>query len=179
MAERRQSHIWAMRLIYLGLCTLLVFLHLLPLDTTPRGWAGPDLILALTCAWVLRRPEFVPAPLIATVFLMTDLLYQMPPGLWAALVLIGSEALRARAAGLRDLTFAAEWASVAVTLCAMTLGYQLILGLLLIDRPHLGLSLMQLVMTLACYPLVVYASHIAFGVRKQAPGDVDALVNRK
>lgn len=179
MVERPMSHLWMMRLLFLLLCTTLIFLHLLPLDTTPRSWAGPDLILAMTFAWVLRRPEFVPAPMIALVFLMIDLLYQLPPGLWSAFVLLGTETLRARAPGLRDLTFPAEWITVAITLAMMMLGYQLVLAVLLIDRPPLGLSLMQLFMTLLFYPLVVAASQIVFGVRKQAPGDVDALVNRK
>jgi len=179
MAERTLGRIWLMRLVFLALCLMLIFLHLLPQDTSPRGWAGPDLILALSCAWVLRRPELVPAPLIALVFVTTDLLYQMPPGLWAAFVVIGTETLRSRAPGLRDLTFAVEWLTVAITLTAMTLGNQLALAILLLDRPPLGLSLMQLVMTLITYPLVAYGSQIIFGVRKQAPGDVDALVNRR
>ena len=178
MGDNPQSRLWLMRALYLALCTLLAFLSLLPLETAPRAWAGPDLILALTCAWVLRRPDFVPASFIALVFLLTGLLFQMPPGLWAAFVLIGTETLRARAPGLRDLTFAVEWFTVAVTLTIMTLGNQVVLGVLLVDRPPLGLNLMQLFMTLAVYPVVVYVSQIAFGVRKQAPGDVDALMSR-
>lgn len=178
MAERLFSHLWAKRLLYAALCASMVFLHLLPVDTMPRGWAGPDLILALTFAWVLRRPEFVPAGMIAAVFLLTDLLFQMPPGLWAALVLLGSEALRSRAPVLRDLTFPVEWLNVAMTLTAMTLGYQLLLALSFAERPSLGLSLMRLVMTLIAYPAVVLASQLVFGVRKLAPGDLDALGNR-
>lgn len=179
MADRLHSHLWIMRLVYLCLCITMMFLHLLPQDTSARSWAGPDLVLALSAAWVLRRPEFVPMSLIAVVFLMTDLLYQMAPGLWAGLVVIGTEALRARAPGLRDLSFAAEWSVVAVTLTAMTIGYQLILFVTVAERPPLDLNLMQLVMTLAAYPLVVIASQIIFGVRKQSHGDLDTLVNRR
>lgn len=179
MAERTRTGVWVMRLVYTGLCLVLIFLHLLPLDTVPRGWAGPDLILALTCAWVIRRPDFAPLLLIALIFLLMDLLYQMPPGLWAALTVIGTQALRRRVTVLRDLTFMAEWVTVAVILSAMTVGNQLVLALLLVDRPPLGLYLMQLLMTLASYPIVAYLSQIAFGVRKQAPGDVDAMVNRR
>jgi rod shape-determining protein MreD len=179
MAERTQSRLWLMRLIFVAVCLLIMFLHLLPLDTSPRSWAGPDLILALACAWVVRRPEFVPVTLIALVFVVTDLLYQMPPGLWAAFVVIGTETLRSRAPSLRDLTFPAEWFTVAVTLTLMTLGNQLTLALFLVDRPPLWLNLMQLVMTLVAYPLVAFGSQFLFGVRKQAPGDVDALANRR
>ncbi len=179
MGDNPQSRQWVMRFVYLVLCALLAFLSLLPLQTAPSTWAGPDLILALTCAWVVRRPDFVPATMIALVFLLTGLMFQMPPGLWAALVLIGTETLRARAPALRDLTFAAEWVTVAVTLAGMTLANQVFLGVLLVDRPPLGLSVMQLFMTLAAYPLVVIASQILMGVRKQTPGDVDALVGHR
>jgi rod shape-determining protein MreD len=167
-----------MRMLFGVLCLLLIFLHLLPLQLLPRGWAGPDVMLALTFAWVLRRPDFVPPLLIAGLFLLTDLLFQRPPGLWAALVLLGSQTLRAREPGLRDLTFAVEWVSVATTLVAMTLGYRIILAILMVDQAPLGLSLMQLVLTLMVYPLVALISHTAFGVRKIAPGDIDAFESR-
>ena len=175
MAERSASHLWLMRFIWLLLCLLLIFMHLLPLDTTPKGWAGPQLIIALTFAWVLRRPEYVPPLMIALVFLLADLLHQRPPGLWAALVLIGSEALRTRATRLRDMAFAAEWMHVAVTLVIMTLGYRLVLSVLLIDQVSLGLSLIQMLMTLIAYPLIVIISQTIFRVRKLAPGNVHAM----
>ncbi len=179
MGDTPGSRIGLMRSVYLLICTFLTFLSLLPLETAPRNWAGPDLILALSCAWVLRRPEFVPAPLIALVFLLTGLLFQMPPGLWAALVVIGTQTLRARAPGLRDLTFAAEWVTVAITLLLMTLANQVVLAVLLVDRPALTLNLMQVFMTLAAYPVVVIASQFLLGVRKHAPGDLDTLASRR
>src|SRR6056297_736148 len=174
MAERNATYLWSMRALFLGLCLLLIFLRLLPLDTLPRGWAGPDLILAITLAWGLRRPEFVPPVLVAGVFLLCDLLFHRPPGLWAGLVLIGSQTLRARAPDLRDLTFPVEWLSVATTLLAMTLGYRLVLSVLMIDQAPLGLSLMEMVMTLLAYPVVVVLSQWLLAVRKVAPGELDA-----
>src|SRR6056297_679498 len=167
MAERKRHNRWLMRLLYVALCLALIFLHLLPLETLPRGWAGPDLLLALTFAWLLRRPDYVPPLLIAAIFLLADLLFQRPPGLWAAMVLLGSEALRAREPGLRDLTFAVEWLSVVTTLVAM-----------MVDQAPLGLSLMQVIATLLVYPLVAIVSKMVFGVRKIAPGDIDALGSR-
>ena len=178
MAENAAYRMWTMRALYAVLGLLLVFLHLLPLDTLPRGWAGPDLMLALTFAWVLRRPEFVPPLLIAAMILLGDLMFQRPPGLWAAIVLLASETLRTRATGLRDQTFAAEWIAVASTLIVMTLGYRIVLALMMVDQAPLGLSVMQLVMTLVAYPFVVLLSQTVFGVRKLAPGDIDPLGGR-
>ncbi len=178
MAENASLNMWIMRVTYLGLALMVIFLSLLPLQTLPRGWAGPDIIVAVTFAWVLRRPEFVPPWLVALVLLLADLMFHRPPGLWAALVLVGAETLRARHVGLRDLTFAVEWVSVATTLVALTLGYRVILAILMVDQAPLGLSLMQMVMTLLIYPVVVVLSQVLLGVRKLAPGDVETFGSR-
>ena len=73
---------------------------------------------------------------------------------------------------LRDLTFLAEWATVAGTLAAMTLAYRLVMTILLVDQAPLGLNLMQLFATLIAYPLVAALSHLVFGVRKRVPGEL-------
>ncbi|MEM7724731.1 MAG: rod shape-determining protein MreD [Pseudomonadota bacterium] len=177
MAERPVTYLWAMRLLFLALSGLIMFLHLLPLEPVSRFWAAPDLMIALTFAWVLRRPEFAPLVLIAGVFLLADFLLQRPPGLWSALVLIGSFTLRSKALDLRDLTFSMEWLSVASTLIAITLAYRIILALLVVDTPPLSLTLVQLLMTLIAYPFVVLASQTIFRVRKIAPGEIDAMRN--
>lgn len=172
MAERGALHLWLMQGLFAGMAGALIFARLLPLDTGPPGWAGPNLFLALAFAWAVRRPEYVPPLLVAGLALLMDLLFQRPPGLWAALTVIGCETLRRRARTLRDRTFLADWAAVAGTLVAMTLAYRLVLGLLLVDQAPLGLSLMQLLSTLAAYPAVAAVSHYGFGVRKRAPGDL-------
>ena len=178
MAENATAHMWAMRIIFVVLTFVVMFFNLLPLRTLPAGWAGPDFTLALAIAWVLRRPEFVPPVLIAVIFLLGDFMYHRPPGLWAALVLVAAETLRARHIGLRDLTFVVEWVSVATTLLVITLAYRMVLSVLLVDQAPLGLSLMQLVMTLLAYPVVVVVSQTVVGVRKLAPGDIDPLGGR-
>ena len=175
MAERSATFLWSMRFLYLVLCGLVMFIHLLPLEPVTTFWAAPDLMIALTFAWVLRRPEYAPLVFITGAFLLADFLFHRPPGLWAALVLIGSQTLRAKAPDLRDLTFPMEWLSVATTLIAITIGYRIVLLILVIDAPPLPLSLIQVLTTLAAYPLVVLASQTVLRVRKIAPGEVDAM----
>lgn len=178
MGNRMFPRHWIMRLLYLALCLILIFILLLPLDILPPSWAGPDLMLALTFAWVVRRPEYVPAVLIGLVALAMDLLLQRPPGLWAALVVGGAETLRNRVLTLRDLGFMAEWASVASTMILTTLGYRIVLAVLMVDQAPLGLSLMQLISTLLIYPVVALVSQGVLGVRKLTPGDIDAMGRR-
>lgn len=178
MAERSQARLWSMRAVFAALCLGVIFWRVLPLDMVPRGWAGPDFIVALAFAWVLRRPEFAPALLIAAVMLLADLLFGRPPGLWAALVVGGAEMLRARGPGLRDMTFLPEWLSVASVLVAITLAYRLVLSVLMVPQAPLGLSLMETLMTLLAYPLVVLASALVLGVRKLRPGDAESIGSR-
>jgi rod shape-determining protein MreD len=65
MTDLSRSRLWVMRLSFVALALVILFFHLLPLETTPRPWAGPDLLLGFACAWGLRRPEYVPALFLA------------------------------------------------------------------------------------------------------------------
>lgn len=174
MTDLSRSRLWLMRGGFVALVLVILFFHLLPLETLPRSWAGPDLLLAFACAWGLRRPEYVPALILAGVFLLADLLLHRPPGLWAVLALIGVENLKSRGRHLRDASFAAEWLTVAVVLSLVILGNRLLLGLALLPTPTWTLNLTELVATVMIYPLIVFVTHAIMGVRKTAPGDLDA-----
>ena len=79
MTDLSRSRLWLMRMGFVALGLVILFFHLLPLETTPRGWAGPDLLLGFACEGGLRRPEYVPALFLALVFLLADLLLKRPP----------------------------------------------------------------------------------------------------
>jgi rod shape-determining protein MreD len=166
------------RALYLGLALLVVFLRLLPLSQGGSDWPGPDITLAVTLAWLLRRPEYVPALLIVVVVVLEDLMFQRPLGLWALIVLGATEFLRAREVGLRDLSFLLEWLTVGLLMLAMVLANRVVLGLLMVPQPTLGLALLHYLATLSAYPLVVIASHLTFGLRRAAPGEVDKFGRR-
>ncbi|NNK16704.1 MAG: rod shape-determining protein MreD [Sulfitobacter sp.] len=178
MNDLSQTRLWLMRASFLLLTLVILFFHLLPLETTPRRWAGPDILLCFALAWSMRRPEYVPSPVLAASFLLADLLLQRPPGLWAMLALIGCENFKSRSRSLRDANFAAEWITAGLIIVAITFANRIIMGLALIDQPRLALSLSELAMTLLFYPAVVAVTHFAMGVRKAAAGELDALGNR-
>lgn len=167
---------WTYRALFVALAALLLFLRLLPLSTLPARIPGPDLMLCITFAWVLRRPDFVPAVAIVAVFVIEDMLAMRPPGLWALFVLLGSEFLRDRAGAMRGLPFLAEWATVTAVMAIMLLANRLVLALVMVPQTGLGPTLLQLLATVAAYPLVVAASHLALGLR--APGELDGMRSR-
>jgi rod shape-determining protein MreD len=142
-------------------------------------WPGPDLILALVMAWGLRRPDYLPALLVGLALLLADLILQRPPGLWAALVVLALELLRARNHLWRDLPFLAEWAVISAVMTAVVVAYWLVLSLLFVRHATIGLYLIQLIGTIVIYPLVVLTSTRVLGVRSPAPGTFAGLGGRQ
>jgi len=130
-------------------------------------------MLCLTLAWVLRRPHYVPAPIVAGLFLMADMLFLRPLGLWAALVLVAVEYFRARAHNTREQTFLTEWFMVAAVLLIITLVNRLTLAVFFVEQPSLGLTLVQFLATLLAYPLVVFASSVFFGITKMSASEAE------
>ena len=175
MMDSGLLQIWGMRIVFLLLTFAILFFHLLPLDLTPSRWAGPDLLVALVFAWSVRRPDYVPIILIAVIMLLADLMLQRPPGLWSALVVCAAEWLKSRERRQRETTFVLEWLTFAGTLIVITLLYRTVMMVLILAPGTLTLSFVQVLMTVAVYPIVVGVSYFLFGVRRAAPGDVDRL----
>ncbi len=178
MAEAVERRVWAYRGLFLLIACVALFLKLLPLRAVPSGLPWPDLLLGLTLAWVLRRPEYLPAILIAAVYLLADLLLMRPPGLWTLMVLLGTEFLRSRSTMMRELTFLMEWMMVAGVLAAMTLGMRLVLAIAMVPQAPFDMTLAQLTLTILAYPLVVIVSSYGMNVHKPATGEVDAMGRR-
>ena len=175
MGSAGNGYIWVMRGSYLAIGLVVLMLQLLPLQTAPRGWAGPDLLLALTMVWVARRPDLAPIWAVVLLFLLADFLLQRPPGLWALCAFVATEALRARADDMRDMIFAAEWAIVGVIMTIMTLALMALWSLLVPFAISNSLLLLQLALTILSYPLLAGLSASVLGVTKAAPGQTDNL----
>lgn len=175
MAEAASPRIWSKRLMFVLVASGIIFLQLLPLNTVPRLWAAPDLLLLVTLTWVTRRPDFAPVLVIAAIFLGADMLFGRPPGLMTAFVVIVTEMLRARTSGLRNLSFGIEWLTIAAAITVVTIGSRVVLALVMTPQAPLGLTLIQMVLTILVYPAVVAAAYVVFGISRPAPGEVNAL----
>jgi rod shape-determining protein MreD len=67
---------------------------------------------------------------------------------------------------------------VAAVMAASLLAFRLVLMLAMLPQVSLGQAMIQLIASILCYPLVVGASRLVFGVRKPATGEVDAYGRR-
>ncbi|QMU58329.1 MAG: rod shape-determining protein MreD [Boseongicola sp.] len=179
MVEAPNANRWTYHGLFLGLAALIIFAKLLPLHPGPGRVPGPDVLLLVTFAWLMRRPDFVPLVLPLVVFFWADTLFVRPLGLWTALVLVAVEFLRAREASMREQSFLLEWLSVSTVITAMFLANAMILAIFVVEQPSLGSTLIRLLATVLMYPIVVALAARAFGIRKISPGEVDHKGRRR
>lgn len=169
----RLWNIWGYGLLYVALAFGLIVIRLLPLGPASGLFVAPDLLLALTLAWVLRQPHVLPIGLVVAVFLLADFLLQRPPGLWTALALITTEYIRVQRRTMPELNFVLEWGWMAGLILAMTLADRVVLWALGATQTTIGLALVQALTTIIAYPLVVLVSHYIFGLRNLSPSEVE------
>lgn len=166
-------HILSYRALYLGLALAVLAWKLMPFGA-PAGWfAAPDILLAITLAWVLRDPGVVPVGLVVTVFLLADFILQRPPGLWTALVLLATEFLRARRITMAETNFALEWAWASGLILMITLADRVVLWAMAAQQTTLGLALLHALSTMIIYPAVVLISQFVFGLRNLSLSETD------
>ena len=174
MAEGWISSIWLHRLLFLVVAALLMFIKLLPLQSTAGHLPGPDFLLCLILAWTVRRPEYLPVLMIAAVVLLEDMLLMRPPGLWTGLVILGSEFIRSRVALTRELNFGVEWLLVAGLMVAIFVTYRVVLAMSFLPQPAFGFALVQILWSVIAYPFVVAVSRYGLDLHKPATGELDA-----
>ena len=158
--------------LFILLFLAILFWRLVPLAPGRVLWPGPDLSLCLVMVWVLRRPEQVPVLTIGLIFLVEDIMLLRPIGLWAAVVVLGTETARKREASWRELPFMVEWLRVAILMALMMVGYRFLMAMFFLPLPSLGQVIMQYIATVAAYPLVSGLAGWLFGLpRNRADSD--------
>ncbi len=171
MARAITAKIWFGQTAFALSAAAIMFFGLVPLDFTPGGVPWPDLMLGLAYAILLRRPEFVPIWLIATVFFIADILMMRPPGLWTAIVLLSLEFSRNQVARLRELAFPFEWAFVAGTMFLAILGNRVLLAITLLPVANFGTTMLYYFVTVLAYPLIVFFCYFVLRIRRISPNE--------
>ena len=170
MADRLIPRAWWMRLAFVLIAGLILFAALLPLGPGTGRLPGPDILTALAFAWVLRRPDYVPVWILAAVLFLADILTMRPPGLWAALALIGVEGARTRTGPWPDMPFLLEWTVVGLILTLMTVANAALTAVFFLDQPPVLHTAIRLAATLCFYPLVVLITDSVFRIKRASDG---------
>jgi rod shape-determining protein MreD len=162
--------VWRERGLYaLAVLAILTFGLLPALPST--GPFRPDLIAAMSLAWVMRRPESATLPMIAGAGLLSDILLGRPLGLWSIFMIVGSEIMRGRETGKGLQMRLAEWGLVTALFAVLTVCNWLVLGLAAAPRVPAGQLAWHILATGLAYPPVVAALY--FGLRIRAPQPAD------
>lgn len=162
--------------VFLLLAGLIAFSQLLPLTRQAGDLPGPDLMILLALAWVMRRPKLVPMWIFLIVFLFADILFMRPLGLHTALVLVALDIARRRALAAPRMPFLREWTIVATAVAAITLAEVVIQTVLFVPQVSLGLALIRLMFTALAYPVVVLLMAGPFGLSRPKSNDKDLII---
>ena len=144
---------FAHQFVYFCIGLLIIFFQILPLQTIPQTWSGPNVLLVFFAAIVSKRPEFTSSFLIASIFLIEDFFLMRPPGLMSALTVLGFYFLKRKFQNQEVNSFIFSWASVTTCLTIILLLYYFISVILFIPSAGFKLTLMELIVTLALYPI--------------------------
>ena len=141
------------QILYFCIGLLIIFFQILPLQTTPQSWSGPNVLLVFFAALVIKRPEFTSSLLIAVVFLIEDFFLMRPPGLMSSLTVLGLYILKRKFQNQEDTSLVFVWGNVAICLTLILLICYFVLKLLFIPSAGLRLTIMEITVTLAIYPI--------------------------
>jgi rod shape-determining protein MreD len=144
---------FAHQIVYFCIGLLIIFFQILPLQTTPQTWSGPNVLLVFFAAIVTKRPEFSSSFLIAIIFLIEDFFLMRPPGLMSSMTVLGFYILKRKFQNQEEMPLLFGWGSVATCLSFILLIYYFISILLFIPSAGFRLTLMEIMVTLALFPI--------------------------
>jgi rod shape-determining protein MreD len=169
MVDSFALQVWLYRALACVLVGLWSFLALLPLGGPESALPWPDIIFCVMIAWVVRRPDLMPFPLVVLLGLVMDFLFFKTPGAWTLVMLISTEVLRKSTDQEGDSGLAFEAVAVFLTMLGAFLGHRAILALFGAPQPPLGGTLLELVFTILAYPLVALVTVYIFRIRRPDP----------
>ncbi len=144
---------FAHQILYFCIGLLIIFFQILPLQTTPQNWSGPNVLLVFFAAIVTKRPQYTSSFLLALVFLIEDFFLMRPPGLMPALIVISFYILKRKIQNQEENSLISVWVNVATCLTLVLLIYYMISVLLFLPSAGFSLTLMEIIVSLALYPI--------------------------
>ena len=163
------------QIAYFCIGLLIIFFQILPLQTTPQTWSGPNVLLIFFASIVSKRPEFSSSFLIAFIFLIEDFFLMRPPGLMSSLTVISFYFLKRKFKNQEENSMISDWGSVASCLTLILLLFYFISVVLFIPSAEFRLTLIEIIVTLALYPVF---SILIRSFDKLDPADSEKIILR-
>lgn len=138
---------------------------ILPMGLAANAVAFPDVLFALIIAWVIRAPSSAPVLVIVFLAVLGDALMMRPIGLWALMLLIGSEGVRLAGRTFYDIPFLLEWLYVSGLLIVLLVLQNLLLFVSFAAPHHFGDVVWHAIRTIAVYPFIVAILHWGLRIR--------------
>ena len=171
-ARRTASGTWG-TIVFVLIGVGLIFLAILPIGSGPTGWPGPDLLIATTFAWVIRRPDIAPVWVVAGLFLLADFMLFRAPGLMACAMVLASEYIRGREDLTVEVPFALEWSVASSMIACVIVGTSAVLVIFGAPAMSIGAMLVKLILTILIYPVIVLCARYLLGITR--PGKPDEI----
>lgn len=156
---------WADKLLFVLAVCFAIGLSIMPMGLAANAVAFPDVVFAVMVAWVIRKPASAPVILVVLLGILADALMMRPIGLWALMLLAGTEGIRLSYRMFRDIPFVLEWVYVSVLLIALLILQNLILLVSFADVYQFTDVFWHAIRTIAVYPVVVAILHWALRIR--------------
>ena len=168
MSSPRQ---WFEIALFIVLGFVSIGMAILPMGLTADSIPFPDLLFCVFAAWVIRHPGTAPMLAIAGLGLIADAMMMRPIGLWALMLLLGTEGLRISERAFRDIPFLLEWVYVSGFLIIMIILQNVILLVSFDNVYDAGMLAGHVLRTIAIYPIVVATLHWVFRIRTPKPNE--------
>ena len=150
------NRLFRLRCIFLVIAIFLIMLPTLPIRADFNHIFIPDLLLTMTFAWVMQRPDVIGPITITIVFLFADFILQRPPGLWTVIVLFAATFLGMRSARFKEVFFIYEWATVSVIIVFCYLTQYILMRLTFLAIYDLKLLTITGLTTIFFYPVFTW-----------------------
>ena len=166
-------------ILFVLIVFVLIFIKVLPLNTVPKEWTAPDLLLCVTLVWCLRNPTRAPIILLAALFLLQDIILQRPIGLFSAVATLMCEWAKCQALRAEEFPFVIEWVTAAIAMIAIFILVQSIASLSMITKPSMWVFGKELIFTILAYPLVTLLCRYGLGLRTHQVTEFEASLGQE
>lgn len=166
-------------ILFVLIVFVLIFIKVLPLNTVPKEWTAPDLLLCVTLVWCLRNPIRAPIILLAALFLLQDIILQRPIGLFSAVATLMCEWAKCQALRAEEFPFVIEWVTAAIAMIAIFILVQSIASLSMITKPSMWVFGKELIFTILAYPLVTLLCRYGLGLRTHQVTEFEASLGQE